>query len=563
MKGLIFLGLLFFCATVSAAPEVSDEARKRFDAAEVAREQGKLKIAADAYKEAIEASPFYWDAHAGYLSALRGLDDFTGASEFYAGLLKAHQSSLDLNVYAAGAQAPADAYAALKELNNEYQVNSETLRISIEFGRAAILVGEYKNAEKALKAALKVKEHSLTARTLLGDAYLHDGKHTKARKEYEANLVLDSSHIPSLIRVSVCWHRAKKSDRAIASLTKLVAEENLPELVSAHWTLCLIYTELGRIDDAIKTLDTILAIHKENPPALIAKGQLLLDKNQPMEAVKVFEEAVELTKSPLAHFCLAWAYEVGADAPEVDEAKQTERLTAAAEQYAKAARGDPGARPRDSLGFMQLRLGEHRDAITQFKRARDIDPGFATASNNLGLASDMADNTSEAMKRYDTVLAKIEKKNLRAMVSLGLDYWLQGRMPKAIKKFKEALKVDPKDDLIYTFMGDVHYDNRKLKDAIRAYKKAVAINPKNFTAWYHMGIAYDVDKKLDDAKDAYKSALDAKPDPPADLWRRYGWVNLDVKEYDEALKAFKEYIQMVGTDETIEEVIAELEEANK
>ncbi|MEE8105106.1 MAG: tetratricopeptide repeat protein [Planctomycetota bacterium] len=563
MKGLLSLGLLFFSAAVFAAPEVSDEARRKFDVAEVAREQGKLKIAAESYKEAITASPFYWDAHSGYLSALRGLDDYAESSEFYARLLKAHQSSLDLKVYAAAAQVPAKAYAALKELNDDYQVNTETLRISIEFGRAAVLAGESRTAEKALKAALKVKEDSLTARTLLGDLYLHDGKHAKARKEYEANLELDSSHIPSLIRVNICWHRAKKSDKAIEGLTKLVAEENLPELVAAHWTLCLIYTELGRIDDAIKTLDAVLAIHKENPPALIAKGQLLLDKELPMEAVKVFAVAVELTKSPLAHFCLAWAYEVGADAPEVDEAKRTERLTAAAEQYAKAARGDPGARPRDSLGFMLLRLGEHRDAITQFKRARDIDPQFATASNNLGLASDMADNTSEAMKRYNTVLAKIEKKNLRAIVSLGLDYWLQGRMPKAIKKFKEALKIDPKDDLIYTFMGDVHYDNKKLKDAIRAYKKAVAINPKNFTAWFHMGIAYDVDKKTEDAKDAYKAALDAKPDPPADLWRRYGWVNLDLKEYDEALKAFKEYLQMVGSDETVEEVIKEIEEANK
>ena len=167
MKGLVSLGLLFFCATAVAAPEVSDEARRKFDAAEVAREQGKLKIAAESYKEAITASPFYWDAHSGYLSALRGLDDYAGSSEFYARLLKAHQSSLDLKVYAAAAQVPAKAYAALKELNDDYQVNAETLRISIEFGRAAILVGEYKNAEKALKAALKVEEHSLTARTLL------------------------------------------------------------------------------------------------------------------------------------------------------------------------------------------------------------------------------------------------------------------------------------------------------------------------------------------------------------------------------------------------------------
>jgi len=202
--------------------------------------------------------------------------------------------------------------------------------------------------------------------------------------------------------------------------------------------------------------------------------------------------------------------------------------------------------------------------VTQFKRATDIDPDFAPAVNNLGLAQDMADNRVEAKKRYDLVLKKIDKKNVRARVMLALDLWLDGSAAKAIKELQAALKIAPEDDLAWTFLGDIHYDSRKVSSAITAYKKAVEINDRNFMAWYHMGIAYDDDKRKDeDADRCYRKALEAKPDPPVALVLRLAEINeVDVlNRPKEALKFYQLYVDLGGKEDWVPARIEELKEA--
>ena len=116
-----------------------------------------------------------------------------------------------------------------------------------------------------------------------------------------------------------------------------------------------------------------------------------------------------------------------------DNKEAEEKFKEAAEAYEKCAGMDPGPRARDSLGFVYLLSNRHADAVLQFKRAADAGPKFASATNNLGLASDMADNRSAAKKKYEEVLKKIDKKSVRAIVMLALDHWLDGASSKAIK----------------------------------------------------------------------------------------------------------------------------------
>jgi superkiller protein 3 len=559
MRGLLCscVAIALLAGAVAAAPEISAEARSLYDKADLAREEGRLAEAAAAYAQALDKSGMYWEAHRAYLDTLRALGNYTGAAELYAKLRKRHPDEFELKIYQAAAQEPEVAKTALVALSS---AGAGNLRYLIEIGRAKLLAGDAKGAEKELKAAVKLDEASLAARLLLGDTYLALRKYSTARKEYEAVLELDSTHVPAMIRTALCWHRGKKPDKGIKILEELVSDENLPRLAAGHWMLVVIHVENADYPKALAAIDRVAAIDKGKEATLIAKGQILLAMEQPAEAVKVFHKAAEAKDATwLAHFCLGWAHEVSADAPEIDQAKQVERLTAAAEAYSKATRLSPGVRPRDSVGFVQLRLGEHRMATTQFKRALDIDPKFTTALNNLGLADDIAENRSQAMERYEKVLAKLDKRNVRAIVMLGLDYWIVGALPKAIKKFKEALKINPQDDLAWTFLGDVHYEKKKLKDAIRAYEKAVKINDKNFIAWFHMGIAYDDQKKDEEADAAYRKALDAKPDPPPELFLRLGYINDDLRKYEDAVKFYKEYLEEVP-DEDIQARVDELEE---
>jgi tetratricopeptide (TPR) repeat protein len=304
----------------------------------------------------------------------------------------------------------------------------------------------------------------------------------------------------------------------------------------------VIRTDLGKVDEAVQSIDRVLAIDTDDYDALMAKGLLLLRQKKFVEAAQAFTKAGEVNaRSSDALFCLGWAYETGADAPEIQQAARQERLQKAAEAYEKCASMDPGVRPRNSVGFLYLLTNKHAEALKQFKRALDIDPDFAPAHNNMGLASDLADNRSEAKKRYELVLSKIDKDNIRARVMLALDLWLDGAASKAIKELEKVVKEAPADDLAWTFLGDVYYDAQKVDSAIKAYKKATEVNEQNFFAWYHMGQAYEVDKrKYEEADRCYEKAIQVRADPPVEIFLKLGMIN-DVDALDRPEKALQYY----------------------
>ena len=87
-----------------------------------------------------------------------------------------------------------------------------------------------------------------------------------------------------------------------------------------------------------------------------------------------------------------------------------------------------------------------------------------TAINQYFVHHKMCENWGYARlskKKYEEVLRKIDKKSVRALVMLALDHWLDGASSKAIKGLDKALKIDPADDLAWTFLGDIHADRQK------------------------------------------------------------------------------------------------------
>jgi len=554
----VALATAVLAAIALANPDIPAPARSEFDKAEIAREEGRLEEATGNYLKAVELHPRYVAAHAGYMATLRGLGDLSPAHSFYEKLVTKFPDSVELKAFQAAALGPSESVVALQRLASAH---ADSKRVHLELGRALLLAGKPRDAEKPLKASLRLDADVPVARVLLGDVYFRQNKMARARKEYDAALEIDTACVSAHLRLALAWHRSKKTTKALKVLGRLVSEDNLPRLVAGHWLLAFIRTDLEKYDDALKSMDRILEIDKDDFQAMIGKGQILLLQRKPMAAAAIFAKAAEQrADSSLALFCLGWAYEAGADMPEIQDAQMKERLTKAAEAYEKCAEVDPTVRPRDSLGFVYLLSQKHAEAVTQFKRAKDIDPKFAPAMNNLGLASDIADNRAEAKRRYEQVLSKIDKKNVRARVMLALDLWLDGSATKAIKELEKALKIAPEDDLAWTFLGDIHYDNRKVDRAIKAYKKAVAARDQNFYAWYHMGIAYEEDKRrYEEAEHCYEKAHQAKVDPPPDLFLRLGEIN-DVEVLDRPEKALQYYQAYIDAGGDVEWVPARIEE---
>ena len=76
---------------------------------------------------------------------------------------------------------------------------------------------------------------------------------------------------------------------------------------------------------------------------------------------------------------------------------------------------------------------------------------------------------------------------------------------------KNAIELNPKNDSVYTGLGWVYFDQRKLSEAEQVLKKAIELNPKNDSAYTVLGRVYLGQKRLLEAEQALKKAIELNP----------------------------------------------------
>ena len=150
------------------------------------------------------------------------------------------------------------------------------------------------------------------------------------------------------------------------------------------------------------------------------------------------------------------------------------------------------------LGNIYDGLLKHDEAISSYDEAIKIDPKFAGAWNNKGIALGKLGEHDEAIKCYD-----------------------------------KAIKIDPNDAKAWNNKGVALGKLSKLDEAIKCYDKAIKINPKFAGAWYNKACVYAL---KDDKENTFKNLskaieLDAKSKEDAKKDRDFKslWNDKDFK----------------------------------
>ena len=241
------------------------------------------------------------------------------------------------------------------------------------------------------------------------------------------------------------------------------------------------------------------------------------------------------------------------------------------------------------------RKGIHKAAITACKKAMEIDPNLANAHYNLGFAYREEGNDELAKQEfalYDELLKqegeyieipeKPTSEEIDKYITLGDNYFKEGKFDEAIIEYKKALEIEPRDDIlnklgqahqqkrlagkpeeqpakIDTFTskktldempglereqdlsieelydrGISYYDKGMIDKAIEEFKEVLELDPDDIETHYHLGNAYADKEIFDEAISIYKKVIEKNPEF-IDAYLSLSTLYLDMDMVDEAI----------------------------
>ena len=311
-----------------------------------------------------------------------------------------------------------------------------------------------------------------------GVTHLNDERYSEAVTAFQNAITLDSDFAAAHYNLGLAYLKMEAYPRAVSSLEKTIALE--PNHTAAYHALALSYLgqqELGKARDA-------------------AREALKIDANyQPARSLL---EAIDPSFIPMPSPSTTEVQNVTPPEPEPEP-------SVSSQPDAKSSH-----ETHHELGIAYLDAKMHTEAITEFKKAIDIDPDFVAAHISLGTVYleigqlDDAENAAKVALRIDA-----DSESARQL----LDDIEQVRPvrpePEPTKQTPTSTNTpDAKQDLE---RGLVFLNSRQYTQAAAAFKRVLKADPSSIEAHFGLGQAYLEIGAFDDAKAAADTVLRLNP----------------------------------------------------
>jgi tetratricopeptide (TPR) repeat protein len=181
------------------------------------------------------------------------------------------------------------------------------------------------------------------------------------------------------------------------------------------------------------------------------------------------------------------------------------------------------------------------EAIFQYSEALRVNPRFARAENNWGVALMKSGQWEEGAAHCRAAL-KIEPKNLEAAYNLGTAEMHSGRLKEAMAAFSQAITIDPKLVDAHYGIGLAQLQQGKRKDAEEHFSTVLRLEPNNFDAHDQLADLLASQGQLSEAIPHLNAAIAAKPSPM--LHFRLASILEAQGKVAEAIAGYRQALQM-------------------
>jgi predicted O-linked N-acetylglucosamine transferase (SPINDLY family) len=158
-----------------------------------------------------------------------------------------------------------------------------------------------------------------------------------------------------------------------------------------------------------------------------------------------------------------------------------------------------------------LEQGRPEEAEASVRQTLRLQPGYAEAHNNLGVALAKQGRPGEAVAAYQHAL-RLMPGYATAHVNLGNALRAQGRLEEAVAAYRHALHLQPGCAEAYSNYGVLLADQGRPGEAEAAHRQALSLMPDYAEGHNNLGNALRAQGRLDEAVAAYQQTLRLKPD---------------------------------------------------
>ncbi len=342
-----------------------------------------------------------------------------------------------------------------------------------------------------------------------------------ARREYGTDLVLECSLQRSgqMIRIN-CYLVDSKTHRQLA------AKSIEAEVTDAFGLQDRVLSAaLDMLPTQIKPEERRkLNVNQDTQPAAYEayiRGRGYLQEYEKPEnidsAITEFEGVIQVDpKYAPAYAGLGEAYWIGYQQP-MNRGNQW--LMKASQNCGKALELSPQlAEGHTCLGNVSLGTGKYEDAVKQYQRALQLDPGSDYALGQLADAYQRLGNPKAAESAYRHAIAL--RPNYWGVYSgLGALFYGQARYSEAAEMFRKVIELAPDNYHGYSNLGAMYLYLGRYSDAIAASMRSIEVRP-NRDAYTNLGAVYFAQRRFAEAAEASRLSLKLDNNDPLN------WGNL-------------------------------------
>lgn len=208
-----------------------------------------------------------------------------------------------------------------------------------------------------------------------------------------------------------------------------------------------------------------------------------------------------------------------------------------------AIQRDPlNAAALNELGNVLSQLGRHDQAIGAYDRVTAIDPAFAGAHYNRGLAFYDLEQPAAAIDCFDRAIA-LQPGHARAHNQRGHALFDLGRFREAVQSHTRALQYRPDYAEAHNGRGNALFQLDEYAAALLSYEAAIAQQPGYADAHSNRGNAQYQLGRVEAALASYEASLALQPDYAGVHFNR-GEVLAELGRYAQAIASFDRAIEL-------------------